>query len=460
MRRICASAPSTPSPPRPNASVSRCWPLCDSPVAGGSGTVEILAHLRFAGRPESMPRPGERKPARARSQDSHGTPSERLRWFAVASPGLEEPLARGAGCAARNRRRAGRRGRGGILRSRLAAGMAANLGSRIATRVLVRMGEVKARDFAPLRRSLAKFPWRSFIPVGRALRIDVSTSHCRLYHTGALADTLSLAIEDCVGKLPARDKSAEASPHQRGRSYDAHSAARAGRPLQSQAWIPRARSCIGAAGAWRPGPRLCAKPWPRASWPSANTIRRGRSWIPCAARAPSPSKPRPGRAGSRRARAAPSPSSAGPATTRRSGRRCARRSGKKRRQRGPSSPPIATRRRWRWPERNAARADVAGRHFASRSRLSAMARSPTRRGSSSSIPLRPSAGAAAAGASPRRAAWADLVRRATAAGEAAVLCPDPTFVAAVAAGARRKPAQTHMLRNGGLRVHLGLWELL
>src|SRR4051794_28974206 len=36
----------------------------DSPVAGGSGTVEILAHLRFEGRPASMPQPGERRPAR------------------------------------------------------------------------------------------------------------------------------------------------------------------------------------------------------------------------------------------------------------------------------------------------------------------------------------------------------------------------------------------------------------
>src|SRR4029078_11344031 len=35
----------------------------DSPVAGGSGTVEVLAHLRFGGRPESMPRPGERRRA-------------------------------------------------------------------------------------------------------------------------------------------------------------------------------------------------------------------------------------------------------------------------------------------------------------------------------------------------------------------------------------------------------------
>ena len=33
----------------------------DSPVAGGSGTVEILAHLRFLGRPESLPAPGERR---------------------------------------------------------------------------------------------------------------------------------------------------------------------------------------------------------------------------------------------------------------------------------------------------------------------------------------------------------------------------------------------------------------
>ena len=40
---------------------------------------------------------------------------------------------------------------------------------------------------------------------------------------------------------------------------------------------------------------------------------------------------------------------------------------------------------------------------------------------------------------------------------AAVLCPDPTFVAAVTAGTRRPPAETHALRNGGLRVSLALW---
>ena len=34
--------------------------------------------------------------------------------------------------------------------------MTANLASRIATRIVLRLGEVRAREFAPLRRGLAK----------------------------------------------------------------------------------------------------------------------------------------------------------------------------------------------------------------------------------------------------------------------------------------------------------------
>jgi len=174
----------------------------DSPVAGGSGTVEILAHLRFAGRPESMPKIGERKPVRTQAKKSSQIPGE-LHWFAVASPGLEQPLcAELAGISPIEQPRAVE---GGVeFSGTLTVGMAANLHSRIATRIVLRMGEVKARDFAPLRRSLAKLPWQTYVPRDRALRIDVSTSHCRLYHTGALAETVELAIADCVGKLPVR----------------------------------------------------------------------------------------------------------------------------------------------------------------------------------------------------------------------------------------------------------------
>jgi putative N6-adenine-specific DNA methylase len=87
--------------------------------------------------------------------------------------------------------------------------LAANLHLRIASRVLVRLGQVKARDFAPLRRRLAELPWQLFIPRDRPLRVDVSTNRCRLFHTKALAETLELAVRDRLGALPARPPRSE-----------------------------------------------------------------------------------------------------------------------------------------------------------------------------------------------------------------------------------------------------------
>jgi putative N6-adenine-specific DNA methylase len=177
----------------------------DSPVPGGSGTIEILAHLRFSGRPDSMPQPGEKKPARApvalRQEKPIGAKSQL--WFAAATPGLEDALAKEVATlpgVSDSRTVAG----GVEFRGPLETGMAANLYLRIASRVVLRLGQVKARDFAPLRRKLADLPWKQFLPKDRPLRIDVSTSHCRLYHTKALAETLELAVSDRLGKLPPR----------------------------------------------------------------------------------------------------------------------------------------------------------------------------------------------------------------------------------------------------------------
>jgi len=189
----------------------------DSPVAGGSGTVEILAHLRFEGRPEKLPQPGERKPARPRKQKrgrEQGVrqltrPDAPLHWFAVATPGLEEPVH--AEIAALEGITAVEKVEGGVtFAGPPEVGMRANLWSRTATRVLLRLGEVEARQFAELRRRLAKLPWEEFIPPGRPLRVDASASRCRLYHTGALAETVALAVADRVGTLPeVEEKSAE-----------------------------------------------------------------------------------------------------------------------------------------------------------------------------------------------------------------------------------------------------------
>ena len=138
----------------------------DSPVAGGSGTIEVLAHLRFGGRPDTMPRPGERKPAAAPRAAAPAARPSTLRWFAVVAPGLEdvardelEALPDVAQIAAET---------GGVAwTGPPASGLRVNLLSRVATRVLARVGEVEAREFGKLRHRAARLPWREFVAPGR-----------------------------------------------------------------------------------------------------------------------------------------------------------------------------------------------------------------------------------------------------------------------------------------------------
>jgi putative N6-adenine-specific DNA methylase len=428
----------------------------DSPVAGGSGTVEILAHLRFAGRPKSLPQPGERKPRRAATRASR-PPSETLRWFAVASPGLEGPLR--AELALLPGISDALAVEGGVdFSGPLAAGMAANQWSRIATRVVVRVGEVKARDFAPLRRSLAKFSWRSFVPVGRALRIDVSTGHCRLYHTGALADTVALAVEDCVGKLPARDKSAEGSPISeddfstrillRGQddrfvaSVDSSGALlhRRGWRLEAGAAPLRETLAAGILALCEYDPaRPLVDPMCGSGTIAIEAAARARGLAPGAGRAFAFERwPSHDEAIWQKVR-----SSVGKETL-------------------PAGPIFASDRDARAVEmarRNAARAGVEGDlRFAVAAFGDGEIPDPP-----GLVVINPPYGRRL-GQRPQALCLGRGIGQTLFARyrgwRAAVLCPDPTFVAAVAAGAGRKPAQTHMLRNGGLRVHLGLWELL
>ena len=85
----------------------------DSPVPGGNGTVEILTHLQFDGRSDTLPRPVSDVPRRATAAEadhqapkpgqsakrsSRGRTAEAavagaLDWFAVVTPGAEEVAA-------------------------------------------------------------------------------------------------------------------------------------------------------------------------------------------------------------------------------------------------------------------------------------------------------------------------------------------------------------------------------
>jgi putative N6-adenine-specific DNA methylase len=172
----------------------------DSPVAGGSGTIEILTWLRFHGRPATMPQPGERreKPAKAPSGSKRGarTP-DRWSWFAVSGPGLED--ATHAEVARLPGVQAIARVDGGVeFAGSLEVALQANLWLRTATRLVVRLGSVRAREFGKLRRLLANLPWETFVTPTQAVKISATTSRCRLYHTGALAETVEAAIADRV----------------------------------------------------------------------------------------------------------------------------------------------------------------------------------------------------------------------------------------------------------------------
>jgi len=75
----------------------------------------------------------------------------------------------------------------------------ANLWLRTATRVLVRLGEIEARDFARLRRRAAALPWERFVAAGTPIEAVVTARHCRLYHTGAIAERIAGAVADHLG---------------------------------------------------------------------------------------------------------------------------------------------------------------------------------------------------------------------------------------------------------------------
>lgn len=129
--------------------------------------------------------------------------SQTWRLFAVAAPGTEDLV------ASELRALPGTTEMSDIVEQPggvewtgdLASLYRANLQLRTASRVLLRVGELKALRFDELRRKAALLPWRRFAGAGgqgAGVRLVVSaTAHrCRLIHSGALAERVALAIVD------------------------------------------------------------------------------------------------------------------------------------------------------------------------------------------------------------------------------------------------------------------------
>jgi putative N6-adenine-specific DNA methylase len=112
----------------------------------------------------------------------------RQRFFAAASPGFEaiclqellklQPTA-GHACVTP----------GGVeFEGRLDDCYRANLNLRLPNRILMRIGVFKSSNFRQLERKAGDIPWELYLHPGSLLNVHVTTKHCRLHHSGAIAE--------------------------------------------------------------------------------------------------------------------------------------------------------------------------------------------------------------------------------------------------------------------------------
>lgn len=120
------------------------------------------------------------------------------RWFAVAGPGLEEVV--GAELRAiRGVEEVVAEEGGAGFEAPLALGPTINRSLRVASRVLLRLGDFPARGFDDMKARGAALPWGMVLRPSQDVRFEVSANKSRLYHTGAIADALAAAIGKALG---------------------------------------------------------------------------------------------------------------------------------------------------------------------------------------------------------------------------------------------------------------------
>jgi putative N6-adenine-specific DNA methylase len=91
-----------------------------------------------------------------------------------------------------------------------------NLHLRVASRVLVRLGDFYAAAFSELHKKSGRLEWERYLHPGQPVRIHVTCHKSRLYHTGAVAQRVGAGIANRLGQPSPVFKGAEedASPVQ------------------------------------------------------------------------------------------------------------------------------------------------------------------------------------------------------------------------------------------------------
>lgn len=126
--------------------------------------------------------------------------------FAIVAPGLEpfalaEARALGLDAAAEE---------GGIAWTGDARSlMMANVGLRIASRVVVRMGSFEARSFAELERHARRIEWARVLRPDDAVRFRVTCRKSKLYHSDAVAQRVADAVKRAIPGIRAEGGSVD-----------------------------------------------------------------------------------------------------------------------------------------------------------------------------------------------------------------------------------------------------------
>jgi putative N6-adenine-specific DNA methylase len=124
-------------------------------------------------------------------------------YFAITAPGIEEILSlelKQLGL------RVGKRISGGVeFRGSRADMRRANLWSRTANRIVMRVDEFHASSFHELERRAKKIEWGKFLVPGSEVRFRVTCRKSRLYHSDAVAERLQKAVTRAIGASVTHD---------------------------------------------------------------------------------------------------------------------------------------------------------------------------------------------------------------------------------------------------------------
>ncbi|NQT27066.1 class I SAM-dependent RNA methyltransferase [candidate division KSB1 bacterium] len=101
---------------------------------------------------------------------------------------------------------------GGIaFKGSMEDGWLANVWLRTATRVLLRLGSFYTTGFPELRRKVERLDWNRYLKQEQSIVFHVTTKKSKLFHTGAIAERLHLALGEALGWQPELASDAEGS---------------------------------------------------------------------------------------------------------------------------------------------------------------------------------------------------------------------------------------------------------